>query len=134
MNAKHRILVATSLVGFLTLAGCSTSQPQTSAPAADSSPAAVQQSTASLKHLGRLVNSTRRAVRAEDFATAQTEFDKFNTQWTKVQAEVQTKSPDAYSTIETQKQQLATALQSNDRVKAMTSLKTLKATVAQVAQ
>jgi outer membrane murein-binding lipoprotein Lpp len=133
MNAKHRVLIAAGLVGCLALAGCSTSPPKATAPAANSSPAA-QQASANFKPLLRLINSTRKAVKAADFASAQTEFGKFDAQWSILQDSVKAKSPEAHSVIEAQKQQLAAALQSNDQRKAWASLKTLKATVMQVSQ
>ncbi len=135
MNAKNRAFVAASLIGFLMLGGCSTSKAPTAASSANSSPAAdAQQTSESFQPVIHVIGGTRRAVKANDFATAKTVFSKFDTQWSKVQAGVKTKSPDAYNEVETNRQQVAAALQSGDQAKAMISLKALKAAVVKAAQ
>ena len=137
MNAKNRALIAASLIGFLMLGGCSTSKAPT-ADSSNSSPAAQQnsdqQTSDSFQPVIHVIGGTRRAVKENDFSTAKTVFSKFDTQWSKVQADVKTKSPDAYSEVETNKQDVAAALQSGDQAKAMISLKALKIAVVKAAQ
>jgi hypothetical protein len=132
MNAKNRTLVTASLIGCLMLGGCSAAKAPTAVSSA--SPAAAQQTSDSFQPVIHVIGGTRRAVKANDFATAKTVFSKFDTQWSKVQAEVKTKSPDAYNEVETNRQQVAAALQSGDQAKAMIGLKALKAAVVKAAQ
>ena len=135
MNAKNRALVAASLIGFLMLGGCSAAKAPTADSSANSSPVAnAQQTSDKFQPVIHVIGGTRRAVKADDFATAKTVFSTFDTQWSKVQAEVKTKSPDAYNEVETNRQQVAAALQSGDQAKAMISLKALKAAVIKAAQ
>jgi hypothetical protein len=134
MNAKNRALIAASLVGFLMLGGCSAAKTPTASASANSSPAAGQQASSNFQPVVHVIGATRRLVKAGDFATAKTEFAKFPTRWSKVQAGVKTKSPDAYSEVESAQQQVAAALQSGDQAKAMMSLRALKAAVVKASK
>ena len=133
MNAKNRALVAASLIGVLMLGGCSAAKTPTATSSANSSPAA-QQTSGNFQPVIHVIGGTRRAVKAGDFAMAKTEFGKFPTQWSKVQSEVKTKSPDVYNEVESRQQQVASALQSGDQAKAMVNLKALKVAVVKAAQ
>ena len=134
MNAKNRALVAASLIGFLTLGGCSAAKTPTADSSANSSPAAAQQTLSNFQPVIHVIGGTRRAVKAGDFATAKTEFGKFPAQWAKVQDEVKTKSPDAFNAVESSRKQVEAALQSGDQAGAMVNLKALKTAVVEAGQ
>jgi hypothetical protein len=80
--------------------------------------------------LNEVVNNTKTAVDAGDFAKATAELSKFNGFWAKVEDGVRTKAPEAHGAIESNIKTAETALKSADQAKATEALNALNAAVA----
>lgn len=83
-----------------------------------------------MSELTGLVSSMTTAIKAGDFAKAQAEFGKFEGTWAKVEDAIKTKSPQAYAAIADQAAAVKSALNAQDKDKAMTALKELSTGLA----
>ncbi|HEY9642286.1 MAG TPA: hypothetical protein V6C57_17495 [Coleofasciculaceae cyanobacterium] len=75
--------------------------------------------------MATVVSNTTAAVNAGDFAKAQTEIDKFESPWSKVEDGVKAKSSDTYNAIEESVDNIKSALKGADKAKALAALKSL---------
>jgi len=75
--------------------------------------------------LTSVVNNTKAAVEAGDFAKAKTEFGKFQGDWSKVADGVKAKSPDAYKAIEAGAGEVSSAIKAGDKAKALSALQAI---------
>jgi hypothetical protein len=133
-------MLAIGVIGILALSGCSAAE-KSATNAADSvvqnttgvTSAAKDKVTGAVSGftgLKSVVASTKAAVEAGDFATAQTEIAKFEGFWSTVEDDVKAKSSPTYDAIETNVSGVEEATKSSDKPKAMDSLKALDDAVA----
>ncbi len=136
-------MLAIGAVSILALTGCNTEKAATSA--ADSvvqnttgvTSAAKDKVTGSVSGftgLQDVVASTKTAVEAGDFATAQTEIGKFEGFWSTVEDGVKAKSSPTYDAIEASVSGVEEAVKSSNKPKAIDSLKALDAAVTTAAK
>jgi hypothetical protein len=137
-------MLAIGIVGILALTGCSAAE-KSATNAADS---VVQNTTgvtsaakdkvtgdvSGFTGLKGVVASTKTAVEAGDFTTAQTEMAKFEGFWSTVEDGVKAKSSAAYDTIEAGVSGVEDSVKSSDKSKAMNSLKALDDAIATAAK
>lgn len=148
----YQLVVVLSAVSLVGLAGCSQSEKsgssssmsgaptETSQKPADSGSTSTVTPQASSKSASDasqnfsallvVVTKTQAAVNANDYKEAQTEFDKFEDSWSKVEDGVKAKSSDTYNAIEDNADQVKSALKASDKTKALAALKNLNTSVA----
>ncbi|MDQ2100604.1 MAG: hypothetical protein QQW96_23530 [Tychonema bourrellyi B0820] len=104
MARFNQILVLGAL-SLLTLAGCDIFQedstPKTSSSAVPGTGVKTDKATTPLKYpeLSGLVFYTKKAVEADNFPKAKTEFGKFENAWKKVENGMKTKAPTGYNAV-----------------------------------
>jgi hypothetical protein len=83
-----------------------------------------------------VVTNTETAVDAGDFAKAKEEFAKFSDSWSKVGEDIKTASPDGYTAIKTNVDNVNTALSDAqpDKTKVMDALTALSTSITSVAK
>jgi high-affinity Fe2+/Pb2+ permease len=136
-------MLAIGAVSILALTGCNTEKAKT-----DAADSVVQNTTgvtsavqdkvtgavSGFTGLKGVVTSTKTAVEAGDFATAQTEIAKFEGFWATVEDGVKAKSSATYDAIETNMSGVEEAIKASDKPKAMDSLKALDDAVTTAAK
>jgi hypothetical protein len=92
--------------------------------------------TGGASELMTVVDNTKTAVEAGDFAKANEEFAKFKDSWSKVGEGIKTASPDGYTAIETNVGNVSTALgdAQPDKTKVMDALTALSTSITSVAK
>jgi|SRR6476661_3944212 len=105
--ARFNQILVLSAISLIALAGCdsakeaSTPQPSsTPVPAATAVKTEKAASQGNYAELSGVVSSTKAAVQTGNFATAKTEFDKFEDAWEKVEDGIKAKSPKDYEAVE----------------------------------
>jgi hypothetical protein len=105
--ARFNQILVLSAISLIALAGCDrakeASTPQTSSapvPAATAVKTEKAASQGNYAELSGVVSSTQAAVQTGNFATAKTEFDKFEDAWEKVEDGIKAKSPKDYEAVE----------------------------------
>jgi glycerophosphoryl diester phosphodiesterase len=105
--ARFTQILVLSAISLIALAGCDSakeaSTPQTSSapvPAATAVKTEKAASQGNYAELSGVVSSTKAAVQTGNFATAKTEFDKFEDAWKKVEDGIKAKSPKDYEAVE----------------------------------
>ena len=105
--ARFNQILVLSAISLLALAGCDSakeaSTPQTSSapvPAATAVKTEKAASQGNYAELSGVVSSTKAAVQTGNFATAKTEFDKFEDAWKKVEDGIKAKSRKDYEAVE----------------------------------
>ena len=105
--ARFNQILVLSAISLIALAGCDSakeaSTPQTSSapvPAATAVKTEKAASQGNYAELSGVVSSTKAAVQTGNFATAKTEFDKFEDAWEKVEDPIKAKSPKDYEAVE----------------------------------
>jgi len=140
-------LLALGTVGLLSLVGCSSpdqaskpavvdSAQQASTDAAKDAAGAAKDTamapmTGGTNELRSVVTNTKTAVESGDFAQAKEEFGKFEGSWSKVEDGIKTASPDAYTAIETNVDNVKSALDAAqpDKAKVMDALAALDSSI-----
>ncbi len=77
-----------------------------------------------------IVSKTKAAIDAGDLEQAKSEMSKFEDSWAKIEKGVKANSPAAYDAIETNSKAVQSAVNNEDKAKALTALKALSAAVA----
>lgn len=105
--ARFNQILVLSAISLLALAGCDSAKEASTPP---TSPAPVPAATdvktekaasqGNYAELSGMVSSTKAAVQAGNFATAKTEFDKFEDAWEEVEDGIKAKSPKDYEAVE----------------------------------
>lgn len=80
-----------------------------------------------------VISNTQKAVEANDFAKARTEFEKFEDFWSKVEDGVKAKAPNTYNSIEDNADALKNQLKASNKAKSLSSLKKLQTSLISVA-
>ncbi len=93
--------------------------------------AAMAPMTGGTNELRSVVTNTKTAVESGDFAQAKEEFGKFEGSWSKVEDGIKTASPDAYTAIETNVDNVKSALDAAqpDKAKVMDALAALDSSI-----
>ncbi len=134
-NPKIAFIV--TAISFLTLAGCSNGEKSAVETSPDVSPAS-QTATTSTEQtdqgLLNVVNNTKSAVEAGDFAKAKTEFDKFEDSWKPVEDGIKAKSPENYKAIEESMDKIEGQLKASkpSKEKVLPELQSLEKTITSV--
>lgn len=126
---RFHILLVVGAVSLLALAGCNRAEQSAQTPA-NSAPQE-QTNQAGFEGLRSVVTNTRSAVQSGDFTKAQTEFGKFEDNWSQVEDGVKAKSQDTYDAIEASMDEVNQGLRaaSPDSEKLLTALQSLEANV-----
>jgi hypothetical protein len=134
------LLLITGL-SLLTLASCGESKEaetktETPAPVAAEKMAkpAAKGSVAGFAMMQAIVQKTKGAIEKGDFATAKTEFGKFEASWKTVEDGVKTKAPKAYSAVEDGMDAINASIKAKDKAKTIEALKTLATSISSAAK
>jgi Domain of unknown function (DUF4363) len=83
-----------------------------------------------MANVAGVVSKTKAAIDAGDLEQAKSEMSKFADSWSKVEKGVKAKSPAAFDAIETNANDVRSAVNNEDKAKALTALKALGTAVA----
>jgi ribosomal protein S20 len=83
-----------------------------------------------MANVAGVVSKTKAAIDAGDLEQAKSEMSKFEDSWSKVEKGVKAKSPAAYDAIETNAKDAQSAVNNEDKAKALAALKALGTAVA----
>jgi Domain of unknown function (DUF4363) len=83
-----------------------------------------------MANVAGVVSKTKAAIDAGDLEQAKSEMSKFEDSWSKVEKGVKANSPAAYDAIETNAKSAQSAVNNEDKAKALTALKALGTAVA----
>jgi high-affinity Fe2+/Pb2+ permease len=83
-----------------------------------------------MANVAGIVTKTKAAIDAGDLEQAKSEMSKFEDSWSKVEKGVKANSPAAYDAIETNAKSAQSAVNNEDKAKALAALKALGAAVA----
>jgi hypothetical protein len=83
-----------------------------------------------MANVAGVVSKTKAAIDAGDLEQAKSEMSKFEDSWSKVEKGVKAKSPAAYDAIETNASDVRSAVNNEDKAKALAALKALGTAVA----
>ncbi len=83
-----------------------------------------------MANVAGVVSKTKAAIDAGDLEQAKSEMSKFEDSWSKVEKGVKAKSPAAYDAIETNSKSAQSAVNNEDKAKALVALKALGTAVA----
>lgn len=129
MRFKSTLLLCT--ISLLSLAACGQPQASTSTTT-EPSPVVASPATESATapqtaypELLAVVTNTQTAVKANDFAKAQQEFDQFESVWSPVEDGIKAKSSDSYDAIENDMDQVNAALKAANAEQANTALQNM---------
>ncbi|BAU44288.1 hypothetical protein [Leptolyngbya sp. O-77] len=138
LNRTGLIVVgAVGLVGLATLAGCSTrTQEAASGPPATPLESPSLTAAADYSALTSVVDKTRAAIEAGDFAKAKAEFETFESVWAPVEDGIKAKSSSAYDSIEESMDKVSGALKASqpNKDEVLAALKTMDEAIASVSK
>jgi hypothetical protein len=83
-----------------------------------------------MANVAGVVSKTKAAIDSGDLEQAKSEMSKFEDSWAKVEKGVKAKSPAAYDAIETNASDVRSAVNNEDKVKALAALKALGTAIA----
>ncbi len=138
MQFKGPLLLG--MIGLFSVVGCA--QPSTSpdtggagaTSAAISPVGSLASAQAGYPQLLSVISKTQAAVRANDFAKAQQEFDQFESVWEPVEDGIKAKSDDAYDAIEDGMDQVSAALRSSQADSAIVALQAMNKQIQSIPQ
>jgi ribosomal protein S20 len=137
---KRISLLLISGLTLLTLASCSgeskEAETKTPAPVAAEKMAkpAAKNATAGFAMMQAIVQKTKGAIDKGDFATAKTEFAKFEASWKTVEEGVKTKAPKAHTAVKGAVDAVNNSIKAKDKAKTIAALKTLATSISAAAK
>ncbi len=141
---KRISLLLISGLTLLTLASCSgeSKEPETKVETKPAAPVAAEKmakpaaksATAGFAMMQSIVQKTKGAIEKGDFATAKTEFGKFEASWKTVEDPIKTKAPKAYTAVEDGMDAVNNSIKAKDKAKTIEALKTLATSISAAAK